>query len=176
MSSSKLKYYAVAKGHNPGIYTDWVTTNENVKGFSGAVYEGFDSREEAQRYLDTYNAANPPAASPEQPVSLLDTLTDQQLSVIGHLLEGESLFLTGPGGVGKSYLLSVIYTEFPLLKKRLHAAKNPGLVAKLPRIQMCAMTGCAALLLGHKAKTLHSWAGIGLGKVYDARRTPRQTQ
>jgi uracil-DNA glycosylase len=29
---------------------------------------------------------------------------------------------------------------------------------------MCALTGCAALLLGHKAKTLHSWAGIGLGK------------
>jgi ATP-dependent DNA helicase PIF1 len=163
MSSSKLKYYAVAKGHNPGIYTDWATTNENVKGFSGAVYEGFDTREEAQQYLDTYNAANPTTTT-AAPVSLLDTLTDQQLSVIGHLLEGESLFLTGPGGVGKSYLLSVIYTEFPLLKKRLYVAKNPGLVAKLPRIQMCAMTGCAALLLGHKAKTLHSWAGIGLGK------------
>jgi ATP-dependent DNA helicase PIF1 len=164
MSSSKLKYYAVAKGHNPGIYTDWSTTNENVKGFSGAVYEGFDTREGAQRYLDTYNATNLSLASPEQAVSLVDTLTNQQLSVIGHLLEGESLFLTGPGGVGKSYLLSVIYTEFPLLKKRLYSAKNPGLVAKLPRIQMCAMTGCAALLLGHKAKTLHSWAGIGLGK------------
>jgi ATP-dependent DNA helicase PIF1 len=26
------------------------------------------------------------------------------------------------------------------------------------------MTGCAALLLGNRAKTLHSWAGIGLGK------------
>ena len=35
---------------------------------------------------------------------------------------------------------------------------------KLPRIQLCALTGCAALLLGHQAKTLHSWAGIGLGK------------
>jgi ATP-dependent DNA helicase PIF1 len=29
---------------------------------------------------------------------------------------------------------------------------------------MCALTGCASLLLGNKAKTLHSWAGIGLGK------------
>ena len=26
------------------------------------------------------------------------------------------------------------------------------------------MTGCAALLVGNGAKTLHSWAGIGLGK------------
>jgi ATP-dependent DNA helicase PIF1 len=160
MSASKTTYYAVAKGHNPGIYSDWATTNENVKGFSGAVYEGFKTMAEAQQYLDNYNTKNPPIT----PTSLLDTLTDQQLAVIEHLLEGENLFLTGGGGVGKSYLLSVIYTEFPGLKKKMFAAKNPGSIAKLPRIQMCAMTGCAALLLGHKAKTLHSWAGIGLGK------------
>jgi ATP-dependent DNA helicase PIF1 len=161
MSTSKSNYYAVAKGHNPGIYTNWTTTSENVKGFSGAVYEGFKTMEEAQQYLDTYNTKNPPLPPPP---SLLETLTEEQLSVINHLLEGENLFLTGGGGVGKSYLLSAIYTEFPGLKKRLIAARNPGSVAKLPRIQMCALTGCAALLLGHKAKTLHSWAGIGLGK------------
>ena len=162
MSTSKTTtYYAVAKGHNPGIYNNWATTNENVKGFSGAIYEGFKTMAEAQQYLDNYNLKNPPI---EPPISLLDTLTEQQLAVIDHLLEGDNLFLTGGGGVGKSYLLSVIYTEFPGLKKRIIAAKDPGSIAKLPRIQMCAMTGCAALLLGHKAKTLHSWAGIGLGK------------
>lgn len=161
MISSKHKYYAVAKGHNPGIYSDWLTTNENVKGFSGAVYEGFKTMAEAQQYLDNYNTKN---SSSIMPTSKLDTLTNQQLSVIDHLLEGDNLFLTGGGGVGKSYLLSAIYTEFPSLKKRFFAVKNPGSISKLPRIQMCAMTGCAALLLGHKAKTLHSWAGIGLGK------------
>jgi ATP-dependent DNA helicase PIF1 len=161
MSSSKTTtYYAVAKGHNPGIYNDWTTTNENVKGFPGAIYEGFKTILEAQQYLDNYNIKNPSLT----PVSLLETLTDQQLATIDHLLEGNNLFLTGGGGVGKSYLLSVIYTEFPGLKKKYFAAKNPGSISKLPRIQMCAMTGCAALLLGHKAKTLHSWAGIGLGK------------
>jgi len=71
-------------------------------------------------------------------------------------LRGDNVFLTGGGGVGKSYLLSVIYTDFPGLQKRL--------MDKLPRICVCALTGCAALLLGHKAKTIHSWAGIGLGK------------
>ena len=161
MSTSKSNYYAVAKGHNPGIYTNWTTTSENVKCFSGAVYDGFKTMEEAQQYLDAYNTKNPPLPPPP---SLLESLTEEQLSVINHLLEGENLFLTGGGGVGKSYLLSAIYTEFPGLKKRLVAARNPGSVAKLPRIQMCALTGCAALLLGHKAKTLHSWAGIGLGK------------
>lgn len=46
--------------------------------------------------------------------------------------------LLGPAGVGKSYLLSIIYTELP--------EKRPCM------IQLCAMTGCAALLIGHKAK------------------------
>jgi ATP-dependent DNA helicase PIF1 len=157
----KTTYYAVAKGHNPGIYLNWSIAQENIKGFSGAVYEGFKTMAEAQEYLDKYNLKNPPLPADK---SKLETLTGEQLAVFEHLLEGENIFLTGGGGVGKSYLLSAIYTDFPGLKKRMVAAKNPNTVAKLPRIQMCALTGCAALLLGHKAKTLHSWAGIGLGK------------
>ena len=82
----------------------------------------------------------------------MESLTKEQHSVFNALLSGHNIALLGAAGCGKSYLLSVIYTEFPGLKKGL------------PRIQMCALTGCAALLLGHKAKTLHSWAGIGLGK------------
>lgn len=166
MSSKKSTYYAVAKGHNPGIYDNWLIAKENIKGFSGAIYEGFKTMNEAQEYLNKYNTLNPiPITSTVPSILPLDTLTIEQLSVVNHLLKGENLFLTGGGGVGKSYLLSVIYTEFPGLKKKLIVATGSnGVVAKLPRIQLCALTGCAALLLGHKAKTLHSWAGIGLGK------------
>lgn len=153
-------YYAVAKGHNPGIYTEWSVANDNVKGFPGAIYEKFKVKEEAQQYIDSYNSKNPSIKQ----VSLLHTLTNEQLVVLDKLLEGNNIFLTGGGGVGKSYLLSIIYTEFPGLKRKHIASKDPEGVAKLPRIQMCALTGCAALLLGHKAKTLHSWAGISLGK------------
>jgi ATP-dependent DNA helicase PIF1 len=149
-------YYAVAKGHNPGIYSDWLITNENVKGFPGALYEKFNTKEEAEQYIKKYND--------KKPTSLLETLTNEQLTVLDRLLEGDSVFLTGGGGCGKSYLLSVIYNEFPGLKRQYILSKNPEGVTKLPRIQMCALTGCAALLLGNKAKTLHSWAGIGLGK------------
>jgi len=165
--SGMTKYYAVAKGHNPGIYTDWDTTNENVKGFAKAIYESFKTIEEAQLYIDNYNnniITNSILESEIPNINQMDTLTTEQLSVINLLLQDENLFLTGGGGVGKSYLLSVIYTEYPGLKRRLSKKNNPESVSKLPRIQMCALTGCAALLLGHKAKTLHSWAGIGLGK------------
>jgi len=93
----------------------------------------------------------------------IETLTEEQQSVLHYLLQGHNVFLTGGGGVGKSYFLSVLETEFPGLKRRLLLEKNPNEV-RIPRIQLCALTGCAALLLGQKSKTLHSWAGIGLGK------------
>jgi ATP-dependent DNA helicase PIF1 len=163
--SSQSKFYAVAKGHNPGIYTDWPTTNENVKGFSGAVYESFGTIAEAEQFIKDYNLMNPLVTT--KSTTRLNTLTDKQLLVIDLLLKGDNVALMGAAGCGKSYLLSVIYEEFPGLKKRLMASKYTGIngvVPKLARIQLCALTGCAALLLGCQAKTLHSWAGIGLGK------------
>ena len=150
-------FYAVAKGIIPGIYHTWNSTNEQVIGFPGALYQRFSTKEEAQAYLDANMAVM------AEPVSRLDTLTEEQKSVLHYLIRGDNVFLTGGGGVGKSYLLSIIYTEFPALK-RSFLKHNQDTPSRVPRIQMCALTGCAALLLGHKAKTLHSWAGIGLGK------------
>jgi len=92
-----------------------------------------------------------------------DTLNDEQKTAFDFLLKGDNVALLGPAGVGKSYLLSVIDSNLPGMMRRLDLARGAE-HPKLPRIQMCALTGCAALLLGHKAKTLHSWAGIGLGK------------
>ena len=60
---------------------------------------------------------------------------------------GKSFFLTGAGGTGKSYVIRNII-------EALHKESKD--------VSLTAMTGCAALLLGKMAKTLHSWAGIGL--------------
>jgi ATP-dependent DNA helicase PIF1 len=86
----------------------------------------------------------------------MDTLTKEQQYVITTLLEGHNVAMTGCGGTGKSHVI-----------KQLAVALGPTLEAKLgrnPNIHITALTGCAALLLGSNASTLHSWSGIGLGK------------
>ena len=51
------KYYAVRKGLETGIFTDWDTCKEKVTGFPGAEYKGFQTLPEAEAYLGSGNAA-----------------------------------------------------------------------------------------------------------------------
>ena len=80
----------------------------------------------------------------------LDSLNQEQREAFDAVASGESIFITGPGGTGKSYLIQAIYSLMP---------ERTG-----KHVNVTAMTGCAALLLGRYAKTLHSWSGIGLGR------------
>lgn len=45
------KYYAVARGRQTGIFTDWSTTKSLVDGFTGARYKGFTTRAAAEEWL-----------------------------------------------------------------------------------------------------------------------------
>ena len=75
-------------------------------------------------------------------------LSIEQQIIFDKYINKENIFITGPGGSGKSALIKTIYNH------AINLDKN---------IQVCALTGCAAILLNCKAKTIHSWAGIGLG-------------
>ena len=46
------KYYAVRSGRRTGIFTKWDECKEAVHGFKGAVYKSFESKEEADAYMD----------------------------------------------------------------------------------------------------------------------------
>ena len=74
-------------------------------------------------------------------------LSNKQQIVFNKYLDGASVFMTGPGGSGKSFLIRHIYED----------AISKGL-----KIKVTAMTGCAAILLQCNASTIHSWAGIGI--------------
>jgi ATP-dependent DNA helicase PIF1 len=62
-------------------------------------------------------------------------------------LDGKNIFITGPGGSGKTYAIKKIYKDA---------------IGKNKTISVTALTGVASLLLDCNATTLHAWAGIGL--------------
>ncbi|MBD5088569.1 MAG: reverse transcriptase-like protein [Clostridiales bacterium] len=45
------KFYGVKKGRVPGIYTSWDTCKAQVTGFSGAIYKGFPTKAEAEKFV-----------------------------------------------------------------------------------------------------------------------------
>jgi len=75
-------------------------------------------------------------------------LSKEQQIAFDKYVQGHNIFITGPGGAGKSELIRMIYK---------HAN------SRFKDIYVTALTGCASILLNCKAKTLHSWASIGLG-------------
>ncbi len=48
MAKRKPKYYVVWKGREPGIYTSWAECQAQVKGFPGAEFKSFPTREMAE--------------------------------------------------------------------------------------------------------------------------------
>jgi Predicted double-stranded RNA/RNA-DNA hybrid binding protein len=46
-----MKYYAVKKGRQEGIYTSWEECQKQVNGFPSAIYKSFTSLEDAENYL-----------------------------------------------------------------------------------------------------------------------------
>lgn len=75
------------------------------------------------------------------------SLNSEQARAFDMFCSGKSLFITGPGGCGKSFLISHIkeYCDNHMIP-----------------VGVTALTGAASSLIG--GQTLHGWAGVGLAK------------
>jgi ATP-dependent DNA helicase PIF1 len=79
----------------------------------------------------------------------METLSPEQSYAFELFKQGKNIFLSGPGGTGKTLLI----------KHMVKYCMNQKI-----KFQVCALTGCAALLLNCNARTLHSWGGIKLAR------------
>ena len=94
------------------------------------------------------STAAQPRPLPPAAVIPRTALNEEQMRAADRVLGGENCFLTGAAGTGKSYLLRFIIQSLE--------SRYPGGVA------VTAPTGIAASHV--QGVTIHSWAGIGLGK------------
>ena len=109
--------------------------------------------------------------SSEQEESILNhihtdyNLDEKQTSAVQFALRGESFFLTGAAGTGKSYTLRAIIqalkNKFDMLEESKTSSSSLPLDRASRSLAICAPTGAAGLNVG--GQTIHSWAGIGQG-------------
>ncbi len=85
----------------------------------------------------------------EQVVTNSDELNKEQKNAFDLMRKGKNVFITGPGGTGKSFTIAKYYE---------YAVNKYGAT----RVYKTSSTGVSAILIN--GKTLHSWAGIYLGK------------
>lgn len=98
------KYYAVAVGRRPGIYTQWfgqTGAQAQVIGFQGARYKGFASIEEARAFVhegsaQTHGAGKKRPRRPRPGTPEVAGLSDRRFVYT----DGSSLGNPGPGGYG----------------------------------------------------------------------------
>ncbi|XP_053634770.2 ribonuclease H1 [Cherax quadricarinatus] len=58
-ASSKMPFYAVARGHKPGIYEKWSDCQEQIQGYRCARYKKFATMDEAKEFVQENSLTNP---------------------------------------------------------------------------------------------------------------------
>jgi len=113
--NDKKKYYAVARGHKPGVYRQWFGADgakEQIDGFPRARYKGFPTEQEAQDWLEEIKNGGDDAASKSvgngagksagktKTLKDIDVKTELESGKVMMYTDGGALNNPGPGGYG----------------------------------------------------------------------------
>ena len=66
----KNKFYGVAIGHVPGVYSEWASAHVQIKAYPGAKHKAFATRQEALAWVNTHKR------DPSVPISLRGDLAE----------------------------------------------------------------------------------------------------
>ena len=110
-------------------------------------YEESEARRAVEEFLGENSNLEVPENSSDVPVTL-EWTSQEQKTAIRRACNGESMFITGQGGTGKTKTITDIISA---LRSR----------SKLEDVIVTAVTGVASVVIG--GTTIHSAAGIGRG-------------
>lgn len=95
---AKKKCYAVKKGASPGIYATWAETEAQVKGYPGAKFKGFASREDAVKWLESDVRDTPTKTTRKKKVRSVVPQVEEGGVIV--YTDGGAINNPGPGGYG----------------------------------------------------------------------------
>ena len=103
----KQKYYVVWRGVEPGIYESWTDCQLQTKGFEGAIYKSFNTRQEAEEayvsspfdYIKSKSEGTPKAKKEVQapPTDRTDTVLPLPKEVTSNALAVDAACSGNPG-------------------------------------------------------------------------------
>lgn len=97
--SEKKKFYAIAAGRKPGIYTNWPEAQAQVVSFAGARYKGFPTRAEAEAWIKNPVYPGPIAKTTSSKEKSASAKAGKEGDIVIYT-DGGARFNPGPGGYG----------------------------------------------------------------------------
>ena len=151
-----MKYYAVRKGRQPGVYTTWPACEEQVKGFPGAVYKAFPTKAQALAYVGECLSSSPSLL----PADALPTTDDIHVWVDGSCLPNSR----GRLHFGWAYVILDGERELHRasghdvpVEARRHRNVAGEIQAVLHALEWCRARGIAAASIHFDYQGLASW-------------------
>lgn len=146
-----MKYYAIKKGRQTGLFTSWDEAKSLVIGFKGAIYKSFTSQSEALAYLNN------------TPQSVVNTATSPSANTLDAYVDGS--FDARKGFYGSGIVLlknGVVLDELsiagndPLFIESYQIAGE--VIGCIKAIEWAIQHDYSSITISYDYEGIHAWA------------------
>lgn len=141
------KFYAVRIGRNPGVYKSWSECESRVKQFPGAIFKGFETEDEAKRFVGGIEEEKKVEPLPDGVLAYVDGSFDVETSTYSYgvvIINGaDEKHLSGYG------------RDFEMAKMRNVAGEILGAMAAM---EYAKNDGIKEITILHDYQGISEWA------------------